>query len=191
MMPRLRTLAPLVLLAATARPCPAQAVTATSGNPGVIAAIHVELETAERELPTYRETRHHVHGFSLEGGELRGFFRGEELRKVSVRLYSEMWQGHEDYYFAEGRLIFARVIHERYRELFGTEGPRATVEHQFWFQDGEAIRHVRTQRPSPAWEDLSVYDRPADLVHRNARLFAGCAAAPAGPDAPECTAPEP
>lgn len=165
-------------------------VTATSGSPAAIARIRAEYAATEREAPRYRQTAHDVWDFSLEGGELHGFYRGRELRKLSARLLSETWRGSEEYYFAGGQLIFIHVVHERYHQPFGVGGIRVTIENRYYFDGGRLIRHVRTQRPSRAGEDMSVFDPELPTLLRNARLFAACAAAPAGPDRPECTAPE-
>jgi hypothetical protein len=166
-------------------------VTATSGSPAVIGRIRAQYAATEREAPGYRQTAHDVWNFSLEGGELRGFYRGSELRKLSARLYGETWRGSEEYYFADGQLIFIHVVTERYRGMFGAGGIQATIEHRYYFDGGRLIRHVRTQRPSRRGEDMSVYDPEVPVLLEKARLFAACAAAPAGPDRPECTAPEP
>jgi hypothetical protein len=170
------------------RPCAAQAVTAISGSPAAIARIRQEFAAIQREVPKYRRTTHEVVNFSLEGGELTGFFRGGELRKLHARLYGETWSGTEDYYFAGGQPVFVHVVSEIYREPFGEGGGvRGAVEHRYYFDGGRLIRHVRTQRP--ACEDLSNYDPEAETLLQRARLFAACAAS-ADPEAPECTAPD-
>jgi hypothetical protein len=181
-----------LLLAAFAiagvRPCAAQAATATSGSPAAISRIRQRFAAIEREAPTYQRTTHDVFNFSLEGGELTGFFRGNELRKLAARLYGETWRGSEEYYFADGQPVFVYAAYELYHRPFGEGGVRATVEHRYYFDGGRLIRHIRTQRP--AREDLSGYDPDADTILRHSRLFAACAAS-ADPEAPQCTAPEP
>jgi hypothetical protein len=181
----------LAACALAARPGAAQSgVTATSGAPAAITRIRAEYAAIQREAPRYRRTTHDVWNFSLEGGELRGFFRGSELRKLSARLYGETWQGIDEFYFADGEPIFIHTVQERYRGMFGEGGVQATIEHRYYFDRGRLIRRVRTQRPANAGEDMSVYDPELDALLRNARLFAACAAAPPGPDRPECTAPD-
>lgn len=174
-----------LLLAVCASGADAQAVSATSGSPQAIARIRQQFAAIEREAPAYRRTVHNVHGFSLEGGELTGFFRGGELRKLHARLFGETWRGTEELYFADGRLVFAYVVHERYDEpLSGRVQSR--IEHRLYFDGGRLIRRVRTQRP--ASEDLSMFDPDLPALLRDAELFAACAASP-DPQAPQCTAP--
>lgn len=173
----------------SAPPCAAQAVTSTSGSPAAIARIRQEFAAVEREAHTYRRTTHEVLNFSIEGGELTGFFRGRELRKLHARLFGETWRGTEEYYFAGGQLIFIHVVHERYAEPFGEGGQiAARIEHRLYFDGGRLIRRLRTQ--SPRAEDLSMFDPEVPTLRRNAQLFAACAAS-ADPQAPQCTAPEP
>lgn len=162
----------------------AQAVTATSGDPAAIARVRAEFAAIEREAPAYRRTTHDVMGFSLEGGELTGFYRGNELRKLHARLFGETWRGTEEYYFAGGQLIFVYVVHERYDEILSGR-VQYRMEHRFYFDRGRLIRRVRTQHPAAG--DQSAFDPELPALLRNARLLAACAAA-AGDDPPECTA---
>ncbi|HYW11240.1 MAG TPA: hypothetical protein VE871_04765 [Longimicrobium sp.] len=170
-----------------ARPAAAQAVAATSGSPAAIARIRAEFAAIEREAPGYRRTQHDLYEFSLEGGELYGFYRGRELRKLSARQFGETWQGTEEYYFAGGRLIFVHVVVHRYERPFGEGGVQWKSEHRLYFDRGRLIRRIRTRDPN-AREDLSVDDPEVADVLETARLFAACAAAPAGAER-ECTAP--
>jgi hypothetical protein len=173
-----------------APPASAQEVSATSGSPAAIARILAEFAAIEREAPTYRQTKHDVYNFSLEGGELTGFYRGRELRKLHAHLYGETWQGTEEYYFADGRLIFIHMVQERYEMPFAENGRVLwKIEHRFYFDEGRLIRRIRGVRPAPGrGDDLSDYDPDVPGLLRTAELFAACATAPPG-DPPECTAP--
>jgi hypothetical protein len=171
-----------------ARPAAAQgAVTATSGSASAIASIRARFAEIEREAPRLRRTKHDLQDFSLEGGELEGFYRGGELRKLRARLFGETWQGTEEYYFSAGRLIFIHIVQNRYDEPMSGIGKRR-IEHRFYFDGGRLVRLVRSQHPR-ATEDLSMFDPELPTLLRNAELFAACAAA-AGAAPPECTAPE-
>lgn len=172
--------------AAAARPCTAQAVSATSGSPEAIARIRAEFVAIEREVPDYRRTVHNVWDFSLEGGTLTGFYRGGELRKLHAHLHGETWQGTEEFYFADGQLVFVYFVTGRY-DMPMSGNVTTQTEHRLYFDQGRLIRHIRTQTPASA--DVPEDDLELAAVLRNARLFAACAAAPS-PEAAECTAPE-
>ncbi|HEX5869341.1 MAG TPA: hypothetical protein VFY65_02935 [Longimicrobium sp.] len=179
----LRIVLPLIACASPARA--QEPVSATSGSPAAIARIREQFAAIQREAPGYRQTKHELIGFSLEGGELTGYFRGRELRKLHARQFGETWQGTDEYYFADGRLVFIHTVQERYDEPFGKV--HWTIEHRFYFDGGRLIRRIRTVRPAAAAEDLSMFDPELPVLLRTAELFAACAA---GSDPPECTAPE-
>lgn len=186
-----RALRRVLLMAAcvsAARPCIAQAVSATSGSPAAIASIRQQYARIDREAPGLRQTTHDLENFSLEGGVLHGFFAGRELRKLTARLYGETWRGTEDFYFAGGRIFFIHTVVQRYDESMSGRVV-ATVDHRFYFDQGRLIRRVRTQRPVTE-EDMSAYDQELPSLLRDARLFAACAASTAA-NPPECTAPDP
>jgi hypothetical protein len=176
----------LALCASGAARTAAAQVTATSGSPAAIAHIREQYAQIQREAPGYRRTTHELVGFSLEGGELHGFYRGRELRKLAAQLYGEMWRGTEEFYFADGRLVFIHVVHHRYDEPMSGR-VAATLEHRFYFDGGRLIRRVRTQHRATG--DLSAFDPELSVLLRNARLFEACAASTAA-EPRECTAPE-
>lgn len=191
---RLAGLARVALLAlaivAAAHPALAQpAVTATSGSPQAIARIRELYATIQREAPGYRRTEHELYEFSLEGGVLHGFYRGRELRKLVAELYGETWRGRDEYYFADGRPVFIYVVLEIYDELLSGR-VQHRLEYRYYFDGGRLIRQVTPRHPPDVAEHLSPYDPEVPALLENARLFAACAAAPAEPDRPECTAPQ-
>ncbi len=171
------------------RSAAAQGVTATSGSPAAIARIRAEYAAIQREAPSYRQTRHELYEFSLEGGELLGYYRGRELRKLLARQFGETWQGTEEYYFAGGRLIFIHTVTERYDEPMSGR-VQVRTEHRFYFDGGRLIRQVRTRDPAVLPDDVWPDDEDVAHLLETARIFAACAAAPAGDFRPECTAPE-
>jgi hypothetical protein len=175
---------------AAAHPAGAQTVTATSGDPGVIARIRAQFAEIEHEAPTYRRTTHNVWDFSLEGGELEGFYRGSELRKLKATLYGETWRGTEEYYFSGDRPVFIYVVTERYDRPFTMKFRiRLRIEDRYYFDGGRLIRHVHARHPaSEEWDAGMSIDEQATELLKTAGLFAACAAA-TGAEPPECTAP--
>lgn len=162
-------------------------MTATSGSPAAIARIRAEFAATEREAPRYRRTEHDLYEFSLEGGELHGFYRGRELRKLSARLYGETWQASKEYYFANGGLIFVHVVFYRYEQPFGEGGVQWKTEHRLYFDRGRLIRRIVARDPNGPAESSEDDPEVVDLLE-SARLFTACSAAPAGA-VRECTDP--
>jgi hypothetical protein len=160
-------------------------VGATSGDPAVIARIRAEFNAIERDTLRFRKTTHELRNFSVEGGELVGFFDGESLRKLRAWHYGEVGRVREEFFYSDGHLKFIHSVFEHYDvPLSGRVDVR--VEHRLYFDKGELIRHVRTQSPARYAGDL--WDqKPGDLVETG-RLLAACAAAPQA-KAAACTGP--
>jgi hypothetical protein len=181
------TLFALLALCVTAPAAAQDRVTATSGDPAVIAQIRARFAEIGRESSSYRQTTRDLHGFSLEGGGLKGFFRGAELRKLEARFYGEMWRAREEYYFAGDSLFFVYTVHEGYDQPL-SGNVRVTVEHRYYFDGDRLIRRVVTKRPHDEHEWFTNGDSVPDLLAR-AKLLRACAAA-RSTDPPECSAPE-
>jgi hypothetical protein len=184
---RPRTTVALLALCVAAPAAAQNGVTAASGDPAVIAQIRARFAEIGRESSTYRQTTHDLHNFSLEGGELKGFFRGDELRKLEARFYGEMWRAREEYYFAGDSLFFVYTVHEGYDQPL-SGNVRVTVEHRYYFHGDRLIRRVVTKRPRDEHEWFTNGDSVPDLLAR-AKVLRTCAAARAA-EPPECTAPE-
>ena len=164
------------------------AVTESSGSPAAIGRIRTVFSTVERNAARYRQTVHDLQGFSAEGGVLRGFYDGVELRKLAARNFGETWRGTEEYYFSRGELVFIYVVHERYdRPMSGRV--RVRIENRYYLESGRLIRRVRTQAPSTVQEDLGSFDPKLGDLLTSAKLLAACAAAK-GTNPPACTAPD-
>jgi hypothetical protein len=165
-----------------ARPAHAQAVTATSGDPAAIARIRAQFAETQREAPTYRRTTRELQGYSLEGGRVEGFYRGEELRMLRASHFGEGGQATEEYYFAGERLVFVFIVDEEYDQPIPMDTRVALrSEHRYYFDGGRLIRQIHTPPDSFDEED------PHTLLEW-AERFSACAAA-TGAEPPECTAP--
>jgi hypothetical protein len=165
-----------------------ETVTATSGDPAIIAQIRQRFATIQRDSASYRRTTRNLQGFSLEGGELEAFFQGTQLRKLKAQFYGEMWRGSEEYYFWDDRLFFVFAVLERYdRPLSGRV--RVTVEHRHYFHDDRLIRRVVTQRPRDEEEGLLTEGESAAEILSMVKRLRACAGAQSS-EPPECVAPE-
>ena len=154
----------------------ADGVTATSGSPAAITAIRAVFAEVQGGTTRFRKTVHEIHGFPARGRHLNGFYDGANLRKLAVQQFEEAWRGTEEYFFAQGQLVFIYVVRERKAEPSGSRS-QARLEYRFYFQNGQLIRRIRTQLPPHLSEDLSSLDpKLADLL-TSSRVFAECASA--------------
>jgi hypothetical protein len=164
-----------------------QTVSATSGSLRELAGIRARFAAIERELPTSRVVAHAIHDFSTEGGELRAYFRGAELQKLRARYFDESGRAREEYYFANGELVFMYRVDERYDQpLSGRVNRR--MEHRYYLNGGQLIRRIRTPARSGS-DEFGDDFASAEELRRNATLFARCATA-TGANPKECYAPE-
>jgi hypothetical protein len=95
-------------------------VSATSGDPRVIAAIRSRFGLIERKVATYHVVDHDVSGFSTEGGTVRGYFDESQLMKLKARIFGETGRVSEEYYFDGSEPVFVYRVDETYdRPLSG------------------------------------------------------------------------
>lgn len=158
--PRFRSVRPALLLAAAVLCAPspgaAQEVTATSGDPALVADLRARVTAIDRALSGYRRETRDVRGFSAKNGRLEAFFdEGGELRKIEATHFGEMWRGTEEFYFDGGRLVFVATVHERHAGRRGTSSfmrrtsaplhaTRATPVRETWGADGTGPSRQRT-----------------------------------------------
>lgn len=175
----------LIASAVVGRAAVAQSsVSATSGSPAEIAHIRAVVDSVERNVTRYRQTAHELDGFSLEGGEVRGFYEGTQLRKLTARHYGESFRMTETYYFTGGEPVFIFIMRERYsRPMSGRVVARG--EMRFYLAGGQPIRIIRSETPRNADYRSDADFELADLLDDLKPLMA-CAADPKE-DARACT----
>jgi len=122
-----------------------------------ISDIRAEYKAIKSSLPTLKEEKVSLFGYSTEGGEARAYrdVKGN-LRLMRVELYGEMGKAIEEYYVKNGRLIFMyRELHqynvpfylnrERAKEI-GSDpfDPKKTIiaEDRYYFHDSKMIRWI-------------------------------------------------
>src|SRR5205809_526606 len=79
----------IALLAAGTVNASPQAVTATSGDPAVLAAIQRSITATDLDTTRFRRTEHALLEYSAEGGKLVALYDGTSLRKLSAYLTGE------------------------------------------------------------------------------------------------------
>jgi hypothetical protein len=151
-------------------------VTATSGDPRIIAAIAASVEEIDRDTRRYTVTTHKLEGYSTEGGELRAFLAGTAVRRMTVQSYGKSGRAEEDFYFSGDQLVFVRELTELYdRPLSGRV--RVRIEHALYFNAGQLIRQIRTQTPALPAENFGAWDPNISQLLVIAKEFVTCAQA--------------
>lgn len=143
----------------------------------MIATIRARYAEIEREVPSYRTVRRDVMDESLEGGYLDAYYRGAELRKITVMHYGETGSASTEYYFWGERLFFVYRQDHTYDEPLSGRIARTETDRLYFEDDGRLVRWLRDGRAAAVTSpEAAEMARDAhDAVHRYAQL----AAAPA------------
>jgi hypothetical protein len=172
----------------------ADPVTATSGDTATIVAIRTLQREIDRSLSGLRKEQRELMHWSLEGGEVVGAFRGDELRKVHARHYGESFRRSEELYFRDGELAFAFIVDEMYAggHYLQSNGGKVElrVEHRMYFDRGRLVRRIRTQKPAVYEWDESGRDPRVEEVLEDAKAYTACVRAK-GEAPAECARPDP
>lgn len=166
----------VILLAGTVS-ASAQSVTATSGDPAIIASIQAASTAIDRDTARYRRTEHALHEYSAEGGTLVGFYNGALLRKLSAYLAGHSGRLTQHLYYSADQLVFVQSIYEQHET-------QSRIEHRIYLNGGTPIRHIVTQSAARPTAEVASWDPLPELLGR-VKHFVECAAA----TAPTCTAP--
>jgi hypothetical protein len=159
-----------ILLAGTIS-ASAQAVTATSGDPAVIANIQITSTAIDRDTARFRRTEHEMREYSAEGGTLVGFYDGARLQKLSAYLTGHGGILTQHLYYSTDELVFVRSIYEQYET-------KSQIEHRIYLNGGTPIRRIVTQSAARPTEEVASWDPLPELLGR-VKEFVACAAATA------------
>ena len=145
----IRSIAGLLLILAAAIAAGAQTDTRVSGIRSQVAAIN----KASAKLT---KTKRQVTDISTEGAEATFYHSGKELKKVSVKIFGETFNGTSELYFDAGKLIFAYDRINRYDTQIGLKRPVKVVrveEYRSYFENGSMFRSVIGKKVSPPATD--------------------------------------
>jgi hypothetical protein len=119
-----------------------------------IQTIRRQYAAINKGVRRYRKVKKELSGFSLEGGELVAYFNGPAIVKIVATHYGEGGQTVEEYYYANGKLIFAFEKVSHYDRPMSGKVVR-TAENRFYFSDGKLISWIdeNGQQSSTATED--------------------------------------
>jgi len=160
-------------------------VTATSGDPRVIAAIRSRFATVQRKLARYAVVDRELAGFSAEGGTVRGYFDGPRLMKLEARHFGETGRATEEYFFDGAEPVFVYHVSERYdRPLSGRVVRR--VETRYYLDHGRLVRRVHAATGSTDVGERVEW-MSTDEIRRDAKRLMSCVRATT-PEPEECDA---
>jgi hypothetical protein len=158
----------IALLAAGTVNASPQAVTATSGDPAVLAAIQRSVTATDLDTTRFRRTEHALLEYSAEGGKLVALYDGTSLRKLSAYLTGESGSLTQHLYFSADRLVYVQSVYDQ-------NETKSRVEHRIYLSADQPIRRTRTQSQAAPTEAVASWDPFPELLGR-LKEFIGCAA---------------
>lgn len=108
-----------------------------------IVKIRAEVAAINKGAAKYKKKTKVVEDISLEGAEATFFSAGENLKKITSKMYGETYNATGEFYYRDGHLIFAFLKHNKYDTQIGLDKPPKVVsveEQRFYFADGDLIR---------------------------------------------------
>lgn len=108
-----------------------------------VGQIRVEVAAIEKGASKYTKTTKDVEGISLEGTEATYFYSGKTLKKITAKMFGETYNAAGEFYYADGKLIFAYLKRNQYDTQIGLDTPPKVVritEQRFYFADGKLLR---------------------------------------------------
>ncbi|MBL7128939.1 MAG: hypothetical protein ISS16_08135 [Ignavibacteria bacterium] len=105
-----------------------------------IKSIESEYKQINNDLGKFNKTTKELTGFSTEGGELNAFSGGNEIRKLTAILYGETGKRLEEYYYKNGKLIYAYSKLSHYDKPFGEI--IKTEENKFYMSNNKLIQWI-------------------------------------------------
>jgi len=95
----------------------------------------------EQEVPTYRQVRRDLSGFSVEGGKLDAYFDNASLRKLVAIDSAESGRRMRRFYYRADSLVFVHELTEPYVHPPDSATVRRK-EDRYYFAGGRLIRWI-------------------------------------------------
>ncbi len=143
----------------------------SSQTPDPIPAIRKQYSAINKRAARFRKVRKELSGFSLEGGQLIAYFDRGAIVKIVSRHFGEGGNTTEEYYYANGQLIFVFERISYYDRPMSGKVIR-TIENRYYFQDNKLIRWIDENGNSVSPnEDYRL--KETELLERSNKFLAG------------------
>jgi hypothetical protein len=106
-----------------------------------VTAIRAEVAGINKNVTKYKKTTKSVEGISLEGTEGIFYSSGADLKKVTAKIYGEMYRATAEIYYKNNVPIFVYQKLSKYDKPFNLSPKIARVEQmRVYYVDGQIIR---------------------------------------------------
>lgn len=118
-------------------------VSAQSQTEKDIVEIRSQVAAINKGAAKYKKVTKDVDDISLEGAEATYYRSGEDLKKITTRMYGETYKATGEFYYRDGKLIFGYIRHSQYDTQIGLSKPVKVIrveDQRYYFKDGELIK---------------------------------------------------
>lgn len=108
-----------------------------------IVEIRAEVAAINKGAAKYKKVTKDVDDISLEGAEATYYRSGEDLKKITTRMYGETYKATGEFYYRDGELIFGYIKHSQYDTQIGLSKPVKVIrveERRYYFSGGVLIK---------------------------------------------------
>ena len=119
---------------------------------------------------SYKKIKKDLKGESSEGGELKGYFNNEELKKIVVSYYGEMGKLIEEYYFWNNNLFFVFTQDYLYNMPKIMDGSKVEKidENRYYFSEGKLIRWLDPNKEKAAKSKMT--EKEKEILQKTNKL---------------------
>jgi hypothetical protein len=110
----------------------------------IIMKIRKEFAVINADSKKYHLVLKDIFGLSTEGGELKSYYDGDELKKSVLTLFGEMGRSVNEYYFSGKQVFFCYERHTEYDKPMYMKDMRIKKieENRYYFNSEKLIRWV-------------------------------------------------
>jgi len=119
------------------------AVSAQAQTDKDIVEIRAQVAAINKGAAKYKKVTKDVDDISLEGAQATFYRSGDDLRKVTTKMYGETYKATGEFYYRDGELIFGYIRHSQYDTQIGLSKPVKVIrveDQRYYFKGGELIR---------------------------------------------------
>lgn len=110
----------------------------------IILKIRKEYVSINTDSKKYHIVLKDIFGLSTEGGELKSYYDGNELKKSVLTLYEEMGKSIREYYFSDSQVFFCYELNTEYDKPGYRKDMhiKKTEDHRYYFNREKLIRWI-------------------------------------------------
>ncbi len=136
----------------------------------LISDIREKFGAINYNINSYTKVKKDVMEESTEGGELEGYFKNTELRKMITTYYGEMGKLIEEYYLWDDQLFFVFTHEHYYDKPMHMEGSKVSKinENRYYFYKDKLVRWLDPQKKKVAKSKFT--EKGTEILQKSKKL---------------------